>query len=64
VINTFGQPLFAIELDGKSHTKATRTADELKDRLFAAASLHLYRIKTNENFQTRIAKILSDLNLA
>jgi len=61
LIRPDGTPAAAIELDGKSHGASTRNADALKNGIFQAVGIPLYRIRVGENFAVRTAAILADL---
>ncbi len=57
IINKNGHPVFAIELDGASHSDSKATnADDLKNGLFRAVNIPLWRVKTGENFEKNLRK--------
>ncbi len=56
-----GVPRLAIELDGASHNKTAKNADDLKDGIFRAAGLPLIRVKTGENFADAAQQIIRSI---
>ncbi len=54
-----GAPKVAIELDGESHNKMAKNADDLKDGIFRAAGLPLIRVTTGEDFAQTAGRIMS-----
>lgn len=58
------QIIGAIELDDNTHNNAkVQKTDELKDNIFKAISLPLFRVKTSESdYNAKIKAIISELN--
>ena len=58
-----GQPVLAIELDGRSHDpKNPSEADKVKTALFKAANLKLRRIRVGDDFDHIVVTIVKELN--
>ena len=63
ITNRSGQPVLAIELDGKFHsTKNPSEADKVKTALFKAANLKLRRIRVGDDFDHIAATIVKELS--
>lgn len=63
ITNRNGQPVLAIELDGRSHNARNPSeADKVKTALFQAAGVPLQRILVGEDFDFISAKIGSQLS--
>lgn len=63
IMDDNGCPLAAIELDGSSHdSEKARNGDVLKNGVFRAAGLPLYRVKTGEDFAGAARKIIAALS--
>lgn len=62
VMDGWGRPLCAVELDGKSHgRKSAAAGDALKDGIFAASGLPLFRVIVGENFDVAAQNIARNL---
>lgn len=61
IIRSGGQPIAVIELDGSSHSAKTATADALKNGIFSAVDLPLYRVKVGSSFADHIETIIANL---
>lgn len=58
IMDGFGRPLCGVELDGKSHgRKSAEPGDALKDGIFAASGLPLFRVIVGENFEAAAQEI-------
>ena len=62
VIDWNGTPICAIELDGKSHKNVkAKAGDALKDGIFAASGVPLYRVIVGQNFAQTAQNIFREL---
>ena len=64
VVDLDGRPRVAVELDGKSHGRRSRNADDLKDALFAATGVPLVRVRVGEDFAASARKIFQKVTPA
>jgi len=63
IANRSGQPVLAIELDGRSHDpKNPSEADKVKTALFKAANLKLRRIRVGDDFNHNVVTIVKELS--
>ena len=63
IMDAEGRPHCAIELDGSSHNnKRARAGDHLKDGIFKAAGLPLYRVLAGDDFRAAAEKIVHSLS--
>ena len=54
--------LAAIELDDPSHdSEQAKQTDHFKNRLYAAIGLPLFRIKTGQNYASKIDKLIYEI---